>query len=602
MESRDRRAAAQGPGARHGLSVILVAALIFFGTILSPPSLMDDVDAVQAQIARNMLESGDWVTARLNGVVYLEKAPLKYWLIAVSYLIFGVHDWSARIPLALGAVLLCWLVWRIGRWAFSELAGWWAGLALGTCVGLFLFTRVLIPDVLLTLAVTAALWAMLRALEEDEPRPGFWARLFAAAMAVAVLLKGLIGVVIPAGVALLYLACTGQLLKRRTWRRLRPFSGTLIFLLIAAPWHVLAILRNPPYFDFTLSAQPFRYRGFFWFYFINEHILRFLNLRHPRDYNTVPRLAFWLLHLVWLFPWSVYLPAAARLGYRPLDRGGRLRLLCLLWTAFVLAFFSFSTTQEYYSMPLYPALALLVGAALALNGRLVRWGTRLAAIVAATGAAVAALILVLVWHMPAPGDISSALKQNPELYTLSLGHMADLTLPAFAYLRVPLALAAAAFLVGAVGAWRLAPRRAPLALVAMMVLFFHAARLAMVVFDPYLSSRPLAEALRQAPPGTLVVSDQYYAFSSVFFYANRRGLLWDGRVNNLEYGSLAPDAPAVFIDDAGLARLWRGPQRCYVVVAGSWLPRLERVAGREHLKLVAAAGGKFLFSNDAHND
>lgn len=585
--------------AGRGWLVVALACLIFFGTIFSPPSLMDDVDAVQAQIARNMLESGDWVTARLNGVKYLEKAPLKYWLIACSYLIFGVHDWAARIPVALSVVLLCWLVYRIGLWAFSPAAGFWAGIAMATCVGLFLFTRVLFVDVMLTLAVTLTLWAMFRALEEEETRSRLWAAVAAAGMAVGVLLKGLIGAIIPAGAIVLYLTLRRRLLHRETWRRLRPFSGALIFLLIAAPWHVLATLRNPPHLDFTLSAEPFRYRGFFWFYFINEHVLRFLDLRHPRDYNTVPRPAFWLLHLVWLFPWSVYFPAAARLGFRPVDLAGRLRLLCLCWLGFVLLFFTFSTTQEYYSMPAYPALALLVGAAIAQGGRWIEAGTRVAGVLCALAAATCATVLYLVRDLPTPGDISTALKQNPELYTLSLGHMADLTLRSFAYLRLPLALAALAFAVGAIGAWTLRAARAPLVLAAMMVLFAHAARLAMITFDPYMSSRPLAEALKRSPPGELIASDQYYAYSSVFFYANRRGWLWDGRVTNLEYGSLAPDAPDVFLDDARFAELWRSGRRCYVLVAGPWLERLERVAGRDSLHRVASAGGKHLYTNHA---
>ncbi len=143
---------------------------------------MDDVDAVQAQIARNMLESGDWVTARLDGVAYLEKAPLVYWAMAVSYRIFGVHDWAARIPVALSAIALCWLTARFGTWAFGRTAGSCAGLCLATCVGLFLFTRILIPDVMLTLTVTTALWAFVRALEEDEPHPRRWAFLLAASL------------------------------------------------------------------------------------------------------------------------------------------------------------------------------------------------------------------------------------------------------------------------------------------------------------------------------------------------------------------------------------------------------------------------------------
>src|SRR5450755_1453148 len=112
--------AGERAGLRYQIIVALVAALIFLGCIVSPPSLMDDVDAVQAQIARNMLQSGDWVTARLDGVAYLEKSPLKYWMIAVSFLIFGVHDWAARIPIALSAVLLCWVTARFGAWAFGR--------------------------------------------------------------------------------------------------------------------------------------------------------------------------------------------------------------------------------------------------------------------------------------------------------------------------------------------------------------------------------------------------------------------------------------------------------------------------------------------------
>src|SRR5215475_11293864 len=97
---------------RYDLIVFLFAAFTFFTCIISPPSLMDDVDAVQAQIARNMLDSGDWVTARLDGIAYLEKSPLKYWMMAASFKIFGVHDWVARLPVSLSAVVLCWLVFR----------------------------------------------------------------------------------------------------------------------------------------------------------------------------------------------------------------------------------------------------------------------------------------------------------------------------------------------------------------------------------------------------------------------------------------------------------------------------------------------------------
>jgi 4-amino-4-deoxy-L-arabinose transferase-like glycosyltransferase len=128
------------------LIILILGAVIFLGTIFSPPSLMDDVDSVQAQIARNMLQSGDWVTARLDGVMYLEKSPLVYWLMAISFRIFGVHDWAARIPIALSCVLLSLVVLRMGEWSFGKDAGLYAGLCMVTCAGLFLFTRILITD------------------------------------------------------------------------------------------------------------------------------------------------------------------------------------------------------------------------------------------------------------------------------------------------------------------------------------------------------------------------------------------------------------------------------------------------------------------------
>jgi 4-amino-4-deoxy-L-arabinose transferase-like glycosyltransferase len=596
----DRTAVRFAPGSgnsgehfRAQLIVLAVAAAVFLGCIVSPPSLMDDVDAVQAQISRNMLDSGDWVTARLDGVAYLEKSPLKYWLIAIAFKTFGVHDWAARLPVALSAVFLCWLVFRIAEWAFSIRAGLYAGLTIATSAGLFLFTRIQIPDVTITATIALAMWAFLRALEEE--RHALWNGVMAAAIGTGLLLKGLIAALFPIAGAVIYLAIVRP---KDAWRRLHPVRGVLIALAIAAPWHVLATLRNPPYFDLTMHSAPGEYRGFFWFYFINEHVLRFLNLRYPRDYNTVPRLYFWLLHLVWLFPWSMYFPAVAKLSFRPVDRAAKMRLLCLCWAGFLLVFFTFSSTQEYYSMPCYPALALLLGSALT-DKRSAVWVRRGGVVLAcvATAAALAiAFILTRVWDLPAPGDISRALAQHPDAYTLSLGHMGDLTMTSLAYLKLPLIVAGVAFVIGAVSAGR----QALAGIVVMMILFFHAARLALVVFDPYLASRPLAEALNRAPHGKVILDDQYYTFSSVVFYAEayhgQRVLLLNGRVNNLQYGSYAPDAPAdVFIGDQEFVARWKSPDRYYICVEQPRVGALEKLVGP--MRQVVESGGKFVYTN-----
>jgi uncharacterized membrane protein len=559
---------------------------------------MDDVDAVQAQIARTMLETGDWVTARLDGVAYLEKSPLIYWLMAASFRVFGVHDWAARLPLALIVVLLCWVTYRIGKWGFGPQAGVYSGVVLATSVGLYLFTRILIPDAALTLTITVALWAWMRLLEDDAEQPRTWAVLMGASLGCGLLLKGLIAAVFPILAGFTYMACTRQAFDRASWRRMRLPLVLGLAMLVAVPWHVLAMLANPPLFAFSMHSGPGEYRGFFWFYFFNEHLLRFLNLRYPRDYNTVPRALFWALNLVWLFPWSAYLPGAIKLGYGRSTRAARLRLLALCWIGTVMLFFTFSTTQEYYSMPIYPALALLIGSTLA-EQKWTRVGSRTLAVIFASLCTVMVTILVLVAKTPTNGELADALAQHPEMYTLSLGHMGDLTLAAFAYLRLPLAIAAVACALCAAGAVfsrdRLGATVAILA--AGMILFFQAARIALIRFDPYLGSYPLAQKLLQSPPGDLIEADSYYSFSSVFFYTNRKALLLNGRNNNLEYGSYAPNAPAVFIDDAGFAARWRSPQRYYLLANEPDLPQINAVVSGPRSHLVQRSSGKVLLSN-----
>jgi 4-amino-4-deoxy-L-arabinose transferase-like glycosyltransferase len=586
--------------------VLVAAAIIYLTSILSPPSLMDDVDAVQAQIARTMLTSGDWVTARIDGVVYFEKSPLVYWLMAIAYKVFGIHDWAARIPIALSAIGLAWLTAAFGRWAFGVRAGFYAGLVMATCIGLWLFTRILIPDVMLTFTIALAMWAFLRALDDEEKHPRAWAYVLWANLALGFLLKSLVGVVFPIAAGLLFLLCTRQLFRWSAWKRLHPFTGLAIFFLIAAPWHILATVRNPPYFAWTMKSMAGHYHGFLWFYFINEQLLRFLNLRYPRDYNTVPRLWFWLFHLIWLFPWSVYLPAVAKLSFKPIDRAGRTRLLALCWTGFILVFFTFSTTQEYYSMPCYPALALLLGSAMAADkettGAWLRGGTRTLSFVAAMAALAAFAILFAVRYVPNPGDISAALTSHPKVYSLSLGHMEDLTLDSFAYLRAPLAIAAIAFLLGAAGTVKMLGTRAYLAAALMMVVFFQGARLAMVRFDPLLSSRDMAKLIlqdeaAQGKPGQIIVDHHYYTFSSIAFYTGQPELLLNGRWNNFEYGSNAPGVLDVFIDDDKLKTLWFQPRQYYLIAKSDQLLRFDDLLGRGSFEIMSESGGKMLLSN-----
>jgi 4-amino-4-deoxy-L-arabinose transferase-like glycosyltransferase len=467
-------------------------------------------------------------------------------------------------------------------------------MAMATCVGMWLFSRVRIPDPALTLTIAVALYAAMRVLEGDVRRPSRWAAVGGVALGVGVLWKGLPALVFPGAALALYLGISGEW---RHWRRLHLAVWTTAMLLIAAPWHVLAVVRNPPYFDLTVKSSLGVYRGFFWRYFINEHVLRYLGLRYPKDYDTTPAAVYWLGHFVWLFPWSGLLPAALRANFRPADRAGRARLLALCWAGFVLLFFALSTSQEYYTMAAYPAFALLIGDAAGRGGAWVKGGVRATGVVAGLAGIACLGLLTASAGVEPVGDIARTLTQNPDAYRLSLGHMQDLTLESFAWLRGPLALAALAFLGGAWVLLRRRPQQALMGAVLMMALFFHAARWAMVSFDPYLSSRPIADAYNQGPPGRLVLDDQYYAFSSVVFYTNQPVLLFNGRVNNIEYGSNAPGAPDVFLTDEQLARLWSGNERVYLATFDEREPALRTLLGADAIRRVASAGGKALFVN-----
>ena len=252
-------------------------------------------------------------------------------------------------------------------------------------------------------------------------------------------------------------------------------------------------------------------------------------------------------------------------------------------------------------MPIYPALALLVGSVLSNGGRWVRAGTYAVLATCTILFAALSLVLLAVWRVPVHGDIYHALTQHPDAYTLSLGHIRDLTLDAFAYLKLPLGLAAVAFggCAVALALSRNNVRKTVLVVAVSMIVFFQAASVALIRFDSYLGSYPLAERLQQSPPGELIEADSYYAFSSVFFYTNRTALLLNGRNNNLEYGSYAPDAPNVFIDDNRFVSLWTGTSRWYLLAYGTEMPHLEQLVGRADLHVVGENAGNYLLTNQA---
>ena len=501
--------------------LVILWALIYVSTMFTP-ALLDDADTVHAEAAREMVLGRDWVTLHANGIRYLEKAPLMYWSVAASYGLFGVSEWSTRLPLMLGVLALLLATYLLGAQAYGERGGFYAAVVMATALGPYLFTRFLIPDVLVGLWLTLSFYFFLKSLDEDPPtRSTCWG--LAIACALNVLTKGLIGLVFPVAVIGLYLLLTGNL---RHLLRLRLISSTAVLLLIAAPWHILAGLRNP-------DQGPMR--GFFWFYFVNEHFLRYLNKRVPRDYDTVPLFLFWALLLLWLIPWVAFLPQAVKdIRWRErTDSRQRADLLFLVWTLVILLFFSFSTRQEYYTIPALPGLALLVGGWLAREqssakgSRERRAGIRssISLFVVGTLALGAGVWLASLSRPPAPGtDLSELLKKNPQDYALSFGHFLDLTPQALGAFRTPLLGFVLALFLGSGLSWLLRRRgRAKAgnaALVTMMIVVLACVHSAFVTFSPILSSKQLALAISKSyHPGELVVvGGEYENASTLNFY------------------------------------------------------------------------------------
>ncbi len=626
--------------------------------LISPP-LFDDADSVHAEVAREMVLRHDPVTLYANGIRYLEKAPLLYWSMAACMRVFGVHTSTARLPLALGTLLLILLAERFGREAFrTARAGLYAGMIVLSSFGMFIFTRILIPDAMVCLWLLAAVWCFWRteAVPNDAPVPPLPCLGFAVACALNILTKGLIGLVFPVGTVLVYLLLTRGV--RGTGRRvlqLRPVAALVTFLLLAAPWHLAAAAATPdegnahglthvgrwlpwPWRGWSVpDPTPGNVHGWAWFYFVNEHLLRYLDLRVPRDYDTVPLLLFWGLLLVWLLPWSGFLFPALRavpwavVGRRALGRivnakrfattgqadeslNLREKTLLLLGIAAVLPvlFFSFSTRQEYYVLPSIPFLALLAAGwldreaheteAMHTPETLHRSGMRVSVGLLCFGGAAALVcgFFLVTGRAPVQGvELARVLKQNPGDYALSFGHFLDLSGAAMGFFRVPLGIAGASLLLSTAAAWWLRreyrPHHANLVLLAGAMGFLLASHVALTTFSPVLTSKSLAQAIAaQAGAGDLIViNGEYEAGSSLGFYLRRNDLhLLHGHSANLWYGSFFTDAPPVFETDETLRAEWASVRRVFLWTAPEAVPNLP---GKAYV--VGEAGGKMVVSN-----
>jgi 4-amino-4-deoxy-L-arabinose transferase-like glycosyltransferase len=586
--------------ARAWTLLVLLFIAVYFAALFSP-ALLDDADATHAQAAQHIATSGDWVTMYVNGIRYLEKPPLPYWIVAVDYHVFGYNVFATHLPMALAVLGCAWIAWTWSRRAWGDRAAFYAALAMLTSIGVFLFTRTLIPESLLTFFLLLSLYSFLTGIEDRKPARFYIAY---ASLAIALLAKGLVAPIFFVAAVVPYLVVTADWKK---WRQFHLFTGLLVFLAIGAPWHILAGLANPGHGNPVGNVpSPGHVHGFFYFYFINEHFLRFLGTRFPHDYNRQPWYVYWLGQLIWLFPWSLFLPVVIRRAWRNrhlfysdlsydatntiqfLDPkltayessalAARLRfrartsLLLALYAGFILIFFAISTNQEYYTWPLYPAVLMLIAGGLSVieesqsEGRKGSsgWLTGAHIFFLTAGLVAAALLAWGLWqsrHLPYIADIGTLMAhRGVGGYTLSMSHFFDLTGPSFAALRLPAALAAVAFFLGPLTAWPLRRKghafEATASVAFTIAVILIAAHIALVRFQPMLSSKAIAHTINRITAAPADANAQLMLYgdqadgSSILFYTHRPALLVHGATNYF-----APD-PGTHSEIFGSSLIW----------------------------------------------
>ncbi len=341
---RDGSRDTDGPFSRWpALVALLVLCGVLFFVGLGNRPLWDGDEGLHASTSREMVESGDWVTPRVNGVAFFDKPAFFNWLVAASYKVFGFTEFASRLPAALLGTLIVLTTWFFGRRMYGATAGFLSAVALATSMQFIVLSRTVVHDIALCLFITLVMGCFFMAFERPTER-GRWMLGVYVFSALAVLSKGPIGVLLPGLLLVVFLVFRKRLdfiLKSRL------ITGTLVFLLIAVPWYVLIALRNQEF------AEHF---------FLGQNVGYFFGgggeAGHPKPwYHHVPNL------LGGFFPWSLFLPTALIVAFRRLRAGKRdADLYVLIWAVVVFVFFSMAESKlGTYIMPMFPACALLIG-------------------------------------------------------------------------------------------------------------------------------------------------------------------------------------------------------------------------------------------------
>ncbi len=538
--------------ARKDLALL---ALIFgtaFFQFLGKFSLMEPDEGRYSEIPREMLERGDFITPLLNYVKYFEKPPLHYWLNAISMSIFGENEFATRLPGALCGLLTVLFTYHVGRKLFGRREGLLAALILGSATGFLIQGRINLTDMTLTFCMSASIGCFLLASRPDESRKGLYYYLFYVLAALAVLAKGLIGLVLPGGVIFLYM------LICRRWsllKEMRLLTGIPLFLAVAAPWFVLVSQRNSEFVQF---------------FFIREHFQRFLTKVHGR---YQPIWFFIPILLLTMLPWSFFVPQALMQAWRGRkEKGGDVLVYLILWAVFIFLFFSKSNSKLIpYILPVFAPLALLVGHLFnrTLDGEQLprRTGMIVASVLCIVGIGAIAYPYVDTkpYASPMGGLALGAVFILEGVMVFIFARRGDA-------LRFFLSLAAGGLLLSLVAPHAVFP----------------------AMSQKKGSSRELCRMVKDfAGPDTTVVSVGYE--QGFPFYARRRVVIAGG-MGELEFGAKIGDQSAWFMEQAQFPELWDSGRHVIALIKPNDLTQLKLVA-KTPVKVLGEDRRKLLISN-----
>jgi branched-subunit amino acid transport protein AzlD len=556
---------------------VLVAASLPLLSLGLGLSFLDPDEGLYADVAARMLASGDWIVPRFNGLPYLEKPPLYFWLSALALGVGMPGEWALRGVPALAAFASVLLCWRIGRRLYGSGAGLRAGLALATMAGYALYVRKASTDLLFVACLSLVVYGLVRDAERPDRGPTRFLLVYLGA-ALAVLTKGLIGLLFPLSIV----AASLLRVRRLGVGDLNLVRGTLLFALVALPWHALVGWRAPDLFSF---------------YVVDNQILRFLDLRgFLEDDVPIATLGFLAVTFLWLFPWGVFVLVRPRPAPSPLARW---RPVVAMWVLVVVGFFSVSRSKlEYYALPALPAFAVLAGRAWDRGRDLRGWLWGGLGLHLAGGAA-------LVWLGAGltPGRALDVLAALNVYYRILRDQGLGFPFPsARPFGAVMLALGMTA-IVGwglAAGLWtRGRPRGAFAALVGVGLVTGGLIVVLLHLVEPHHSARAVSLAIvERARADDVIAHEGALEYSAALpFYTRRRVVVVNGARGDLEPASRFPEARGWFVDAPGLRRLWDGAGRVFLVTQRARERSVVGALPTGSVTVLGRFGSRWLYSN-----